>query len=73
VKRFCSVRARGRKLNVQKLPATSELVDWVRVLHWQQREPGEASAESLSATDLAVLFKLRQDIERLRARSGDEA
>ena len=73
VERFCQVRARGREVNVQKLPATSELVDWVRVLHWQQRSVESVSPEHLTAADQAVLFKLRQDLERYRARTAEES
>ncbi len=73
VERFCQVRARGREVNVQKLPATSELVDWVRVLHWQQRTAESVAPEQLTAADQAVLFKLRQDIERYRARTAEES
>lgn len=72
---FCEIRERGRELNMQKLPATSELVDWVRVLHWQGREHEAAnmSPDKLTATDQAILFKIRQDIERYRARTAEEA
>ena len=72
VERFRAVRERGREANVQKLPATSELVDWVRVLHWQQRTAESVAPEQLTAADQAVLFKLRQDLERYRARSAEE-
>jgi hypothetical protein len=58
---------------MQKLPATSELVDWVRVLHWQQRKAEDVSPEQLTVADQAVLFKLRQDIERYRARTAEES
>jgi hypothetical protein len=57
---------------LQKLPATSELVDWVRVLHWQQRKAESVTPEQLTAADQAVLFKLRQDLERYRVRSAEE-
>lgn len=73
VERFCQVRMRGRELGMQKLPATSELVDWVRVLHWQGRKAESVSPDALDAVDQAVLFKVRQDIERYRARTNDEA
>jgi MoxR-like ATPase len=72
VERFLAVRERGREAKVQKLPATSELVDWVRVLHWQQRTAESVAPERLAAADEAVLFKLRQDLERYRARSAEE-
>jgi MoxR-like ATPase len=73
VERFCRIRERGRELNMQKLPATSELVDWVRVLHWQQRQAASISPDRLTASDQAVLFKIRQDIERYRARTAAES
>jgi MoxR-like ATPase len=68
VTRFCAIRQRGLTQKVQKLPATSELVDWVRALHWQGRAP--ATPDALSALDQAVLFKIRQDIERYQAGDG---
>lgn len=73
VERFCRIRERGRELGMQKLPATSELVDWVRVLHWQGRKAESVSPDALGSTDQAVLFKIRQDIERYRARTADES
>ena len=73
VERLCRIRERGRELGMQKLPATSELVDWVRVLHWQGRKAEAVSVDSLDTVDQAVLFKVRQDIERYRARTDDEA
>lgn len=73
VERFGLVRARGRELNMQKLPATSELVDWVRVLYWQKRQPQQVSPETLTTSDRAVLFKIRADLERWRARTEEEA
>ncbi len=73
VERLCRIRERGRELGMQKLPATSELVDWVRVLHWQGRKAEAVSVDALNAVDQAVLFKIRQDIERYRARTDDEA
>lgn len=72
VDRFCRIRERGQELNMQKLPATSELVDWVRVLHWQKRTPGDISPDKLTTVDQAILFKIRQDIERYRTRISEE-
>jgi MoxR-like ATPase len=73
VNQFRSIRQRAESLNMQKPPATSELVDWVRVLHWQQRKPGELASNQLTSADQAILFKIRQDIERYRARTDQEA
>ncbi|MBR0565112.1 MoxR family ATPase [Azoarcus sp. L1K30] len=73
VARFMEIRKRGRELGMQKLPATSELVDWVRVLHWQERKAEAISPDRLGASDQAILFKIRNDIERYRARTVGEA
>ncbi len=73
VKRFCEIRKRGQELSMHKLPATSELVDWVRVLHWQKRDAAKIKPDELSTADQAVLFKVRQDIERYRTRPDAEA
>ncbi|AWI81144.1 hypothetical protein CEW87_18310 [Parazoarcus communis] len=73
VERFMEIRKRGLELGMQKLPATSELVDWIRVLHWQGRKAEEISPEKLGTSDQAILFKIRNDIERYRARTVDEA
>jgi len=73
VKRFCEIRQRGRQLTVQKLPATSELVDWVRVLHWKGRKAEDIATAELDASDQAILFKVRDDIRRYSARTADEA
>jgi MoxR-like ATPase len=70
VARFLEVRAHGS--DMKKPPATSELLDWVRVLHWQGRSADAVSADQLSEIDQAVLFKLRKDIESYRARVSKE-
>jgi hypothetical protein len=52
VERFCRIRERGRELGMQKLPATSELVDWVRVLHWQQPQGRGGVVDSLDTVPI---------------------
>ncbi len=73
VARFCEIRQRAHDLKLQKLPATSELVDWVRVLHWKGRRAEDIRPDELAASDQALLFKIRDDIRRYGARSSDEA
>ncbi len=73
VERFCEVRERAQASGAQKLPATSELVDWVRVLHWQQRNSASVVSQPLTVADQAVLFKIRHDLERYRAHIAAEA
>ncbi len=43
------------------------------MLHWQGRKAEAVSVDALDAVDQAILFKVRQDIERYRARTDDEA
>ena len=73
VARFCEIRQRAHDLKLQKLPATSELVDWVRVLHWKGRRAEDIRPDDLAASDQALLFKIRDDIRRYSARTTDEA
>lgn len=73
VARFCEIRKRAHELKLQKLPATSELVDWVRVLHWKGRRAEDIRPDELAASDQALLFKIRDDIRRYSTRTTDEA
>jgi MoxR-like ATPase len=72
VNRFLAVREQAERATVHKLPATSELVDWVHALHWRQRVPqllGSMVAtpdDHLKSTDMRILFKNRDDIERFQ-------
>lgn len=66
---FVEVRRTARRLALQKPPATSELVDWVRALHWAGRAAETVAPGALGPTDRAVLFKVQKDLERW-AREG---
>jgi MoxR-like ATPase len=70
VSRFVALRTEAQADGAHKPPATSELVDWVRALHRAGRDPAGLSAETLTEVDRAVLFKVRQDVERLRERAS---
>jgi len=59
---FLGVRARAEEQPMQKLPATSELVDWVKVLHWQGQEPEAIAASALRPPYWRILFKTMQDL-----------
>jgi MoxR-like ATPase len=63
VKEFIGVRRRSEQFGLQKPPSTSELVDWVRALHWQKREASDVSASELRPSDQAILLKLQRDLE----------
>ena len=60
---FIEVRRATHTLTLLKRPATSELVDWVRALHWAGRTAESVSTGALGATDRAVLFKVQKDLE----------
>jgi MoxR-like ATPase len=61
IARFLQVRKQALKSGAQKPPATSELIDWVKVLHWQGSSP-----EALLSGEVPywkVLFKTMQDLD----------
>lgn len=64
VQAFLEVRARCAEQGIQKAPATSELVDWVRALVWEGRDAMGLGRDSLTDSDRAVLFKVQRDLER---------
>jgi MoxR-like ATPase len=59
---FLGVRARAEEQPMQKLPATSELVDWVKVLHWQGHAPDAITAAGARPPYWRILFKTMQDL-----------
>ncbi|MFM7733323.1 MAG: hypothetical protein ACKO6F_07675 [Cyanobium sp.] len=63
MREFIAVRERSEECGLQKPPSTSELVDWVRALHWQKREERDVSASNLRPADQAILLKLQRDLE----------
>ena len=59
---FLGVRTRAEEQPMQKLPATSELVDWVKVLHWQGHAPDAIAAAGARPPYWRILFKTMQDL-----------
>lgn len=78
VERFLRIRKDAEEAAVQKLPATSELVDWVHALHWRKRVPELLTSmtadpmDPLQPTDYRILLKNRDDIERFARRQRQE-
>ena len=68
VARFCEIRQRAHDLKLQKLPATSELVDWLKLLMadnigeavLRERDPTKAIPPLAGA-----LVKNEQDVQLL--------
>jgi MoxR-like ATPase len=73
VAEFITVRQRSEERGLQKPPATSELVDWVRALHWQVRGEASVSSSDLRPSDHAILLKLQRDLETWKRSSDSEA
>jgi MoxR-like ATPase len=60
---FLKVRRASEDLGVQKRPATSELIDWVKALHWQGVSAGDVGSGGLRPPSWWLLFKTMQDLE----------
>jgi MoxR-like ATPase len=70
VDRLEQIRAKG---NFRKAPATSELIDWIRILHHWGVDFAELD-KAARLTDLPhwqVLFKHQQDLKRLQQREAE--
>lgn len=66
---FQKVRLEAQEAGAQKPPATSELLDWVRVLHWNG---GVEGLDRAPVPHWKVLFKTMQDVTAFEARSKPE-
>ena len=60
---------------LRKQPGTSELLDWLRILHaWDvQPERLEAEVERADLPHWEILFKYKSDVDRVAAALGDDA
>ncbi len=69
---FIRVRETARAGDVRRLPSTSELVDWIKILHWSGTR-AEAVANSLELPPYwDTLFKTHFDQAGYRAAAGKE-
>jgi MoxR-like ATPase len=66
-KAFQSVRAAALRGDARKPPTTSELIDWVKILHWRGVSPDELRASPLLPRYWEVLFKTQHDLESFPA------
>jgi MoxR-like ATPase len=63
VERFLEIRAKAREVGAdQKVPATSELIDWVRALTWREEKAETVKALGLRPTYWRLLFKTMADL-----------
>ena len=76
IARFFEVRSAALQSGAQKPPATSELIDWVRVLTHRGAQAGALEGAKGKVPYWQVLFKTKQDIDayqRLQSASDSEA
>jgi MoxR-like ATPase len=71
IKSFLEIRANSKGL--QKPPATSELIDWVKVLHWEGGTLAKVRGGKLQPPYWRILFKTMQDLEAYTQRSQPPA
>lgn len=53
--------------NTQKPPTTSELIDWVRIVHWRGQSPEDLAADPYAPPYWATMFKTMDDLDRYQA------
>jgi MoxR-like ATPase len=69
VAKFIEVREQAREAGAdQKLPATSELIDWIRILHWRAQPAASISDGGLRPPYYSLLFKTANDRRKYEAR-----
>jgi MoxR-like ATPase len=64
---FLSVRNAAIRGDARKPPSTSELIDWVKILHWRGVNPSDLHASPLLPPYWALLFKSQHDLESFPA------
>jgi len=69
---FLNIRALSTA-HTQKPPSTSELIDWVRILHWDGVSPETLSRSALRPPNWRLLFKTAADLDAYDAASKKRA
>jgi MoxR-like ATPase len=68
VGKFLEVRKKAQAVGAdQKLPATSELIDWIKILTWKGHTPGTVGSSDLQPPYVELLFKTAADLRAYRA------
>jgi MoxR-like ATPase len=62
IDRFLEVRKQAQQAGAQKPPATSELIDWVKILHWQGTDH-KTIGPGAEVPFRQILFKTMQDLD----------
>lgn len=66
VKSFRRVREAAVRADAQKLPTTSELIDWVKILRWKDADPAALHGADGFPPHWQTLFKTLADLEAYR-------
>jgi MoxR-like ATPase len=70
VRKFMDVREKTKAIGAdQKPPATSELIDWVRILHWRQTNPDEIALSNFKPPYYRTLFKTASDLRKFEGQT----
>lgn len=67
IDRFKALRARAMDVEAQKPPSTSELIDWVQILHWQGTGLDDLGDGRSLPPYWRTLFKTYPDLEAFEA------
>ena len=71
IEAFLRVRRRAAG-STQKPPSTSELIDWVQILHWKGETVETINAESHRPPHWGILFKTMADLDTYESLSRPE-
>jgi hypothetical protein len=58
--------------NTQKPPSTSELIDWVQILHWNGETPESLNQDPNRPPHWGILFKTMADLDSYESLSRAE-
>jgi MoxR-like ATPase len=70
---FLRMRDLARSANAQKPPTTSELIDWVRILHWRGVAAEQLGADAGMPPFWQTLFKTMADLDAVQALAASKA
>lgn len=70
---FLEIRRLSEQNRFQKLPTTSELIDWVQILHWDGISTEALAKDPKRPPHWGVLFKTMADLDEYEVRSRPEA
>lgn len=73
VQAFGTVRQTALLGNIQKPPTTSELIDWVRILHWEGETVDSLRHNPYLPPHWEKLFKTMHDLDAYQAQAGGKA